>query len=190
MTYPIDYFPIGCTLLLYVLRVIELRARKSDVPGKIHASGTFKSMVAVGSFAVWGGLAEFIYFQRGLNLNVFVPGLICGLGAFALRGWSAAHLGRMWSVHVEIRSNHELIKTGPFHYVRHPIYSAAFLEISGALLVLDARIVALPALIAFISVIRWRIRSEEMAMIEQFGDVYRDYIKQTPSLIPSPFRRK
>ncbi|GAB5559954.1 MAG: protein-S-isoprenylcysteine O-methyltransferase [Synoicihabitans sp.] len=185
-----DYLPIACTLVLYVLRVFELRARKSNIPGKIHASGTFKSMVAVGSLAVWGGVAEHFVLERGLNLWVFIPGLLCGISAFALRGWAAIHLGKMWSVHVEIREKHELVETGPFHYVRHPIYTAAFLEIIGAVLVLDARWVAIPAIVAFIPIIRWRIRAEETAMVAQFGNDYRSYMKRTPSLIPSPFSGK
>jgi protein-S-isoprenylcysteine O-methyltransferase Ste14 len=111
--------------------------------------------------------------------------LACGLG-FAV--WARRHLGRNWSGTVTLKDNHELIRSGPYRYVRHPIYTGLLLGFAGSALARDQwrGVLALPiAWLAF-----WlKLRVEERWMLETFGDAYARYRAEVPALIPNPFRR-
>ena len=58
--------------------------------------------------------------------------------SFWLRARAIAALGRFWSLHVEIRENHEFVKTGPFRWMRHPVYFSMILELASICLILHA----------------------------------------------------
>lgn len=58
--------------------------------------------------------------------------VICGL-AFAV--WARIHLGRNWSGTVTVKEDHELIRSGPYGIVRHPIYTGLLLAIAGTAIV-------------------------------------------------------
>src|SRR5262249_44165618 len=60
--------------------------------------------------------------------------LVQGLGV-ALALWARRHLGRNWSGRVETKVGHELVRSGPYHHLRHPIYSAMLLMMTGTALV-------------------------------------------------------
>ena len=97
--------------------------------------------------------------------------------------WARVALGRNWSGTVTIKQYHQLIRTGPYSVVRHPIYSGLLLALLGtALAVGETRgLVALAG--AFLMGI-FKARTEERFMIEQFGSQYEDYRKRTKALVP------
>ena len=103
---------------------------------------------------------------------------------FALLQWSHAALGRNWSDQPRILSHQELVKDGPYRWVRHPIY-AAFLLILGSTLLITSNwlIGGLWFLLTSID-IRDRIAYEEETMLARFGDEYRSYVRDTGALIP------
>ena len=93
-------------------------------------------------------------------------------------------LGRNWSPMLEIMENHTLVTTGPYQYVRHPLY-AAFLIVAVGMALLSANwLLALTWTGASIVVVACRIPVEEAMMIEEFGDRYREYMKHTGRLLP------
>jgi protein-S-isoprenylcysteine O-methyltransferase Ste14 len=97
--------------------------------------------------------------------------------------WARVHLGSNWSGRVCVKENHELIRSGPYHWVRHPIYTGLLLAILGtALVVGEWRGLVATALMV---VSFWRkLRVEERVMRETFGDAYRQYCEHTTALIP------
>lgn len=105
---------------------------------------------------------------------------IMGLG-FAV--WSRVVLGRNWSANVTLKEDHELMRTGPYGIVRHPIYSGLLLAICGAVL-LRGTAGALFGVAIFLLLFRSKIRTEEGFMLEQFGPAYRLYQGEVKSLIP------
>lgn len=93
-------------------------------------------------------------------------------------------LGKQWNIKAQIIEGHELITTGPYKIVRHPIYSALF----GLLIVTGYSITQLWAFIIaivfyFIGTI-FRTRVEEQLLIQHFGDQYEKYKKKVPAIIP------
>jgi protein-S-isoprenylcysteine O-methyltransferase Ste14 len=114
-----------------------------------------------------------------LGAAVFVAGLL-----FAV--WAREHLGKNWSRSVTIKQGHELITSGPYAVVRHPIYTGiltGFLGTAIALSQLRGFIGLVILLLGF-----WaKLRMEEQWMRSQFGETYATYARQTAALVPYLF---
>ncbi|WP_415324797.1 methyltransferase family protein [Chryseobacterium sp. MMS23-Vi53] len=93
-------------------------------------------------------------------------------------------LGKYFTVDVTIREDHQIKKEGFYKYLRHPSYAFSLLTSLGLGLYLNnwlSLVLAfIPPLIAF----SYRIKVEEKALIEQFGEEYLEYRRKTKKLIP------
>ncbi len=111
-----------------------------------------------------------------------------GIVIFALAIWllwrSHHDLGRHWTVTVALRDDHELITSGVYRYIRHPMYSAHLLWAIAQIMILHNWIAGYSFLIVQIPFYLIRIKNEEAMMIEQFGDAYKTYMEETDRLIP------
>jgi protein-S-isoprenylcysteine O-methyltransferase Ste14 len=102
--------------------------------------------------------------------------------------WARVHLGRNWSGTVTVKEDHELVRDGPYRYVRHPIYTGLLLAFVGCAIARDEWRGLLGVAIIYAGF--WRkLKVEERWMTEQFGDAYRNFCAEVPALIPNPFRR-
>jgi protein-S-isoprenylcysteine O-methyltransferase Ste14 len=102
--------------------------------------------------------------------------------------WARYVLGRNWSGVVTVKEDHELIRSGPYRFVRHPIYTGLLLAFIGSALARDQWRGVLAVVIVWLAL--WRkYRVEERLMEQTFGDAYRRFREETPALIPNPFRR-
>jgi protein-S-isoprenylcysteine O-methyltransferase Ste14 len=109
--------------------------------------------------------------------------LVAGL-LFAV--WAREHLGSNWSRSVTIKQGHELIKTGPYAVVRHPIYTGILAGFLGTAIALSQ----VRGFIVFVLIflILWlKLRMEEQWMRSQFGETYATYAHQTAALVPYLF---
>jgi len=104
--------------------------------------------------------------------------------AFAF--WARLHLGRNWSSVVELKSDHALIRTGPYRLVRHPIYSGLLLGLFGTSIAIGEWRGLLGAALAFLAICL-RIRGEDALMAEAFDKTYEVYRRDTPALVPYLF---
>jgi protein-S-isoprenylcysteine O-methyltransferase Ste14 len=106
---------------------------------------------------------------------------ICGLGV-GLAIWARVYLGRNWGMPMSLREGHELVTTGPYAFVRHPIYTGILLALAGTTLVhWYPRVVLLPVLFAYFI---YAARVEERSMRENFPNEYPAYVKRTKMVIP------
>jgi protein-S-isoprenylcysteine O-methyltransferase Ste14 len=97
--------------------------------------------------------------------------------------WAREHLGRNWSRSVTIKQGHELITTGPYAVVRHPIYSGVLTGLLGTSIALSqAR--GFIAFVLFFLAFWMKLRMEEQWMRSQFGEAYATYVRQTAALVP------
>ena len=176
--------PILTSLLLLAARVYEMRRRTSDKPGPIQAPLTLTAMIATGTLTVLIALTN--YLAGGLHFEgtPYALGLGLALMAFALRAWAAQALGAYWSMQIELRKEQPLVKTGPYAYVRHPIYSAAILEALSAPIMCHSAWGLAAVLTLVLPAILVRLNLEEKAMKEHFGPAYNAYMRETASLIP------
>ena len=110
-----------------------------------------------------------------------------GIVIFALAIWllwrSHHDLGRHWTVTVALRDDHELITSGVYRYIRHPMYSAHLIWAIAQIMILHNWIAGYSFLIVQIPFYLIRIKNEEAMMIEQFGDAYKRYMEETDRLI-------
>ena len=97
--------------------------------------------------------------------------------------WARRHLGRNWSGTVTIKEDHELITTGPYGIVRHPIYTGLLVAFVGSAIAVGEWRGIVAVLLAFLSFL-FKLRIEERWMRERFGDAYRAYCARVPALVP------
>lgn len=97
--------------------------------------------------------------------------------------WARVHLGKYWSDKVVLKVEHRLIRSGPYRYLRHPIYSGVLLGIIGTAVAIGEwrGIVALVLMSTNYFV---KAQREERVLAGQFGEEYRDYQKQAGFLAP------
>jgi protein-S-isoprenylcysteine O-methyltransferase Ste14 len=130
-------------------------------------------------------LADFIIVQKivyHFDLTSLV-GLVFLLAGLWLRAQATRTLGRYFSPDVRILPEHELIRVGVYKYVRHPIYLGTLLAFFSVPLLFHS-LYGFLVMVLKIPLTIYRIRIEEQALLEKFGDEYRDYIKNSKRLIP------
>ena len=110
-------------------------------------------------------------------------GVGLGTASLILLVWVHHTLGRHWSTNLQLKGEHTLVTSGPYRWVRHPMYTALFGFFAGLVLVAASWLVAL-LVAAAIFVLYARIGEEEAMMLEQFGDEYRTYMQRTGRFLP------
>lgn len=106
-----------------------------------------------------------------------------GIVSLSLLIWVQRTLGKYWSTNLQLREQHKLVTSGPYRWVRHPMYTALFTFFIASSLISANWLFILLAMVAIIGLYT-RIGKEEIMMIEKFGDEYRDYMKRTGRFLP------
>ncbi len=117
------------------------------------------------------------------DLFTFWIGVAITLAGLLFCVWARVHLGRNWSRSVTIKRDHELIVTGPYALVRHPIYSGLLLGLAGTVLAV-AQLRAVLGLVPIAISLWLKLRLEEKWMREQFGAEYEAYSRRVAALVP------
>lgn len=97
---------------------------------------------------------------------------------------SHADLGQNWSVSLELRDRHELVSSGIYRSIRHPMYASIWLWALAQGMLLHNWLAGWSVVPAFAAMYFLRVPREEALMCEQFGDQYRDYMRRTGRLWP------
>ena len=119
--------------------------------------------------------------QRAAGFDIIGVVLVAaGLG-FAV--WARLHLAGNWSGTVTLKQDHELVRSGPYALVRHPIYTGILLATVGAVVAND-RWSAVLALALMAAAFLRKIATEERFMADAFGPAYTDYSRATARLVP------
>jgi protein-S-isoprenylcysteine O-methyltransferase Ste14 len=105
----------------------------------------------------------------------------CALWLFRI---SHRELGRNWSITLQIRDQHRLIRTGPYALVRHPMYTSFLLLALGQAFLLPNWVAGLAGLLGFAVLFFLRVNKEEHMMLATFGPEYRAYMERTRRIIP------
>jgi protein-S-isoprenylcysteine O-methyltransferase len=168
----------------------------------IWAIGSVLTKQTIGSFSdrqsrivVWiVALSWWLLFDRNLGGVLgwrFLPetalgehsGLVLTTAGLALAVWARFYLGGNWGTLVELKKDHQLIRTGPYTIVRHPIYSGFMLATLGTAII-ERELHGLLAFVLITIVWTYKSRLEEAFLIGQFGAEYDQYRKQVKGLIP------
>jgi protein-S-isoprenylcysteine O-methyltransferase Ste14 len=127
---------------------------------------------------------DFNVLPNFLILNIFadliaIAGLLICIAA-------RMTLSDNWSMGLDFKKNHKLITTGPYQYMRHPIYTGFLMMFIGTALVIE-KIGGIMGIILLLIGTVIRIRNEEILMIENFPQEYPQYKKKIKALIPFIF---
>jgi protein-S-isoprenylcysteine O-methyltransferase Ste14 len=110
---------------------------------------------------------------------------LTGLGvAFAI--WARIYLGSNWSGSVQLKVGHELIRGGPYGWVRHPIYTGLLVAIVGTGLV-RGQVRGVLAFFVLLAGFWVKLGIEEQVMRKTFGEKYEEYASRTGALVPKFF---
>ena len=180
-------------LVLFILLVIIRKYYERKYGGeRIKVSKGNLVEIIMLSFVGLGMIAPLVFvFTSWLDFaNYHLPEFIrwAGIILFILACWllgrSHADLKKYFSLSLEIKDNHILMKEGVYKYIRHPIYTAHLLWALGQLLLIPNWIAG-PSFILFtILLYFYRIPKEEDMMIKQFSEEYRRYMKKTGMIFP------
>jgi protein-S-isoprenylcysteine O-methyltransferase Ste14 len=132
------------------------------------------------------GIIFTIIVRIPVSYSIFVPytGLLLILIGMALRFYSIWSLGRLFTVDVTIRDNHEIKKNGVYRFIRHPSYLGSIISFIGFGLSLNNWVSLLIISVLVTSAMLYRINIEEKLLKQQFGSEYSDYMKNSYRLIP------
>ena len=112
-----------------------------------------------------------------------VPVALVGVALFA---WMFHHLGTNVTSTSMPRTNATLVTSGPYRWMRHPMYAAALILVIAATLLTASAIVGVGGLVMF-ALLAARSQLEERRLVEKFGDAYLDYQKRTGRFLPRWF---
>jgi protein-S-isoprenylcysteine O-methyltransferase Ste14 len=142
---------------------------------------------------IWLGAALFAFDRLGIGPRgwhvlpaapeTFILGLGLVIAGLLFAVWARVHLGRNWSGTVAIKIDHELIRSGPYRIVRHPIYTGILLGMLGVAIGLG-EIRGLVALVLFVVAFEIKLHREEAWLTQQFGAAYRAYRHDVKGLVP------
>jgi protein-S-isoprenylcysteine O-methyltransferase Ste14 len=103
----------------------------------------------------------------------------------AILGWSAVkHLGRQFRVSAGVFVDHELVRTGPYRMVRHPVYASLLLLLLSTLLLLTPWPWFGISLALYLAGAEIRIRAEDRLLASHFGEDFAKYRKEVRAYIP------
>jgi len=118
------------------------------------------------------------------NIVTQLGGIMLCAAGIALAIWARVILGTNWSGIVTLKENHELIQSGPYRYVRHPIYSGILLGIFGTVLALNPFVSGVVLMVLVLIGLRVKSLLEEKIMLRTFPDQYPEYMRRVRALIP------
>lgn len=110
-------------------------------------------------------------------------GVALTVAGTAVAIWARWHLGSNWSGVVTLKEDHELIRTGPYRAIRHPIYTGILIGLLGTSITIG-EVRGLTAV-----VIGWlsfyvKARREESFLAEEFGPAFAEHQRQTGMFLP------
>jgi protein-S-isoprenylcysteine O-methyltransferase Ste14 len=110
-------------------------------------------------------------------------GVAIAVLGFAITFWARAILGGNWSSNVTIKVEHELIRSGPYRWVRHPIYTGLLVAMVGTAIARD-QWRGVPAVVFFWLAFTIKRLKEERFMRQTFGAHYTEYSESTGAIFP------
>lgn len=186
----VNPFTFGYILFLLVATIYRIYRRSvtkssgSKKKGVVYAKPICGIQVTFYTLIVLGCIIEYFFIERRINLLVSVFGLSLYLFGIFGREYVIKALGEYWSVDIEIKEDHRIIKDGPYRYMRHPHLALLQLELTGLALIPNSYYSLLTVWLIYFPLTLYRIHLEEKALIGRFGKEYLDYKKEVYALLP------
>ncbi|MFX0181843.1 MAG: methyltransferase family protein [Candidatus Hodarchaeota archaeon] len=182
-------------ILTYFIGIIDTSIRPfSESIQKDATINPIYSLIILILFLINPVIVTLSFYESELLISYYLPFwdnlIVSLLGIFILvLGGLFVILGRyqlkqFGSGVLTIEDNHELITTGIFRYIRYPIYAGGIIGVFGFYFAFHSLITLIAMTITYFIIFRHRLLFEEKLLLEEFGDKYREYMKQTKKIIP------
>lgn len=174
---------LACWAVFIAYWMISAVAAKRTVGGVWRGMGIRFVIVLVMLVVLRHEVAGVLYRSASpAQATVGVAACVAGL-AFAI--WARVHLGRNWGMPRAVKENAELVTSGPYAYVRHPIYTGMLVALIGSAAVVGWSWLLLPLVLG--AYFTYSALVEEKLMLRTFPDSYPAYMARTKMLIPFVF---
>lgn len=174
---------VGCWLVFIFYWIFTAMKANPNARRSNSMQWVIRALVAgiiIVHFLFGGAMLPFVISPPNPTLGT-VGVALCALGV-ALAIWARVYLGKNWGMPMTLKQRPELVKTGPYSYVRHPIYTGMLLAMLGS--ALATSLLWLGALLLLGAYFIYSAAQEEKMMLKEFPDAYPAYVKQTKMLIP------
>jgi len=181
-----SFFPVVWIVFVLYWR-IKAADTKANQRRESAASGIFRVLIfliAIALLSIPRIPLPWLYIQ--IWPQGYLPfwlGAAVTVASLLFAVWAREHLGRNWSSSVTIKQGHELITTGPYAVVRHPIYTGILSGFLGMAIAI-AQVRGFIVFVLIVFVLWLKLRMEEEWMRSQFGETYATYARRTSALVP------
>ena len=175
------WLALGAYWLVSAPRRREKKSREADGIYMQHivmmvASCSFLYLDELGvGFLGWRFIAQ--------SQAATAAGILITLAGVSLAIWARWKLGENWSARREIRVGHELVRSGPYRYVRHPIYSGILLGMTGTAIYVGKWRGVLAVILVWL-LFRAKAAREEARLATEFGQAFEEQKQKTGFLFP------
>jgi protein-S-isoprenylcysteine O-methyltransferase len=158
------------------------------VQGETRDRGSFQAIVVLQNLGFLGCFAIPYITSKGAipvrpELLFYTAIGVLWIGLL-FRFWSVTTLGRFFRTMVVVQDDHRLITTGPYRYLRNPSYTGGLLMLLGVGLAQGNAFSVLSIMTGGVLAYAWRVRAEELALRQKFGEAFDDYARRTWAVIP------
>jgi protein-S-isoprenylcysteine O-methyltransferase Ste14 len=180
----------GCWLLFFLYWVASASSVKAVVEKQSPGSRlAYRAPTLIGYLLLFWAGPNHAWLNVPLTPNpeaVRAAGALSCVGGLAFAIWARRTLAGNWSSSVTFKQDHELIETGPYRYVRHPIYTGMLLMALGSAIARGSERAWLGLVVMTIG-FSIKLRQEEALMLRHFPDTYRSYRSRVKALVPFIF---
>jgi protein-S-isoprenylcysteine O-methyltransferase Ste14 len=174
---------LGICWIAFCLAFVKPARQSAGQKAVVRAPGSKLGiiLVAIGFAFVWAYLHPAGFQKSAASL---IASMLLGPPSAALAWAAARHLGRLWRYEAALSEDHELIQTGPYRWLRHPIYASML----GMFLATAAAWTWWPmfaaGLVFFVIGTEIRVRAEDRLLAERFGQKFAEYRSRVRAYVP------
>jgi len=183
----LDLWIFWAGAVLYGLAVLAARLESRDSGNSARSRRSIAGILLQALGIALAGIGTVDLGIRPDDVRSIVAGVLVALlllNGAALFRWSSTTMGRNWSLVARMRTDHELVTTGPFAVVRHPIYVSMLLFLLALAVATGHYLQLLWAVPVFAIGTRIRIVEEEKLLRAAFGSAFDDYARRTGAFFP------
>ena len=185
LTFQIGFIILTCTTLLITqppLSINESKANKTRDKSSIWVIMGTVGLIELLMVIEWAYIRNDFHEFTWDYLTIIGSVLIIAGSIFRIL--SILTLGKHFTATVRTQDKQEIVQHGAYKYIRHPSYLGAYLAVIGTTIFMHTYISIAFAIVAMFLAYWYRIKVEEVALVEDFGNAYTEYQKKTKRMIP------
>ncbi len=182
----LDLFVFAAIVAISLQRIHETFFRnRNKLQGEVFHKQSITYLTIIHVLSILLSYVEYIYFRSSINYILLMIGAAFYGSALLVRLLSIRELGRLHSIHIEVRKDHPIIQSGPYKYVRHPIYAVTILELFSVPLITNSLSGAAIVAFFYLPGLCFRAQAEDKILVAELGEPYKEYSRRTPLIFPN-----